>query len=64
MNNITPDIDFKFSNNYDNAVKKLFEFIQAFNKLSPYEKSEFTRKFLGGVITAEALNKSGFFNNN
>lgn len=46
MNRIRPNVGIEFDDNYTNAKDKLFEFIEALEKLSPEQKERLAKEFI------------------
>ncbi len=53
MNEIRPTLGFEFTNEYNDAKKKVFDCIAAINKLSP-EKQESLAKECASILGASA----------
>ncbi len=52
MNGIKPSFGMEFTNDYDEAGKKLCEFVNAMNKLTPVQQRQFLQEY--AVATGNA----------
>lgn len=51
MNNLKPSFGVEFTNEYDEAKRKFFDFLAAMNKLSPAQKEQLAKECMSATGT-------------